>query len=156
MGITIVKKLLFTLLLACTIVQAEDYINKYFPENSILRQKHNNEPRGTWFGFDNEVRSACDRINYVFSIQTKLFYTEFTYMCHHPYESLEQDIRIVLADFDEEIIQHAIDWAIEVYKHLGNKAQEEYQKTSEYLAILAREKRREAIREELKKRDQNK
>ena len=163
MGIRIMKNILYILLFSCSFLagNAIDYINKYFPDESVIRKKHNSEKPGTgWFGFNSDIRISCDWLNHLFSVLDKrpnLDHDSFENMHYlRNGEYIVECIKNALSDQDETVIQNELEWALQIKIHLEKKAEEAYKQTSEYQQLVAREQRREAIRQELVKREQSK
>jgi hypothetical protein len=150
---------LFTLLIFGNSFAAIDYINKYFPENSIIRKVHNSEPSGTgWLGFDSNVRAACDNLNKIFSSLAHRAHNDYSPWYLYTYDDLIEDIKVIVGNQDEKAIQIELEWAWELKNHLDKKVIENYEKTPEYKQEVEHELEREqriiAIRKALEQKEQ--
>ena len=131
--------LVLVLILFSNCYAKKDYINTYFPEDSIVRRQHNNQPHGTgWFGFDNDVRAACDRLNGIFeSIEEKTYNTYSPYY----YDVIESLVKTITGTLDQKIVENELDWAWELKVVLEKEAEKRYYHSAEYEQVLAREKK---------------
>lgn len=146
--------LFFIIFSACNTLATIDYINKYFPEDSLIRKTYNAEPHGTgWFGFDSNIRAACDRLESIFAALAQRKHDD--YSCLQLYQSLESEIRIIASTQDEAKIQIELDWAWELNKHLDKKIQGNYEKTPEYQQKIEREQRLLAIQKALEQKERD-
>lgn len=149
------KKIILILLLGYSNCFATiDYINTYFPENSIVRKAHNAEPHGTgWFGFDSDRRVLCDRLNSIFFSLEHREHSDYSLGYLHVYDYLETAIREIAQNQDEKTIQLELDWAWELKIHLDKKVTDKYEQTEEYRQAIEREQRLIAIRKAIQQKD---
>ena len=101
------KVILYILLfLFSTNFYAMDYINKYLPEDSLIRKIHNSEPRKTGlFGLDSSMRKACDRLNITYSnIASKNGLRS-----DHAFSCLFEDANEILANQPQDTKQNELD-----------------------------------------------
>lgn len=147
-------KLLLVVFIFGNCLATIDYINKYFPEDSVIRKTHNSEPRGTgWFGFDNDIRSTCDNLNSIFSYLALRAHNDCSLWYLHIYDQIEKAIRKITQNQDEKTIRAELDWAWELKKYFDTKIEENYRKTAEYQQELEREQRLIAIRKAIEQKD---
>lgn len=141
------KKIILILLLGYSNCFATiDYINTYFPENSIVRKAHNAEPHGTgWFGFDSDRRVLCDRLNSIFFSLEHREHSDYSLGYLHVYDYLETAIREIAQNQDEKTIQLELDWAWQLHNYLDKKAAEKYYNSPEYQQQLEQENKMKAI-----------
>ncbi len=131
-----------------------DYINKYFPENSIVRKVHNTEPHGTgWFGFDSDRRFLCDHLNSIFSSLEHREYSDYPGWYLYTYDCLIEDIKVIVGNQDEEAIQLELDWAWELKIYLDTKVAQQYTQTEKYRQECEREQRLATIRKAVQRKD---
>lgn len=133
---------------------AKDYINQYFPENSVIRKVHNEQPHGTdWFGFDNEARSACDHLNKLYDMIENRAHGDYSMWYVYVYDSIKHAVQTIVGNQDDQVFQNEFDWSWELKNHLDEKALERYYISTEYQHQLAREQKLKTIRACLSQKD---
>ena len=124
----------------------KDYINQYFPQDSLVRKVHNSQPHGTgWFGFDNDVRAACDHLNNLFEQVENRPHKDDSIWYVYVYDSLKSSIQAITSDQGEDVIQNELNWAWQLKKYLDAKAAQTYLSSHEYQQELEQEKKLKRI-----------